>query len=142
VEYRTTRRRQHPRPWPSAGMGDEAPLSVPGGATWRYALTTGWRSSARAHLREEEREQGSEPGRPMTPTTPPPRPRRPRPLPPLGLGGGAPRRELGGEAEDGDGATTRAREVVDVVEVGVWRPRVSSSRVRASQTSRKVGGGC
>jgi hypothetical protein len=41
--------------------------------------------------------------------------------------------------EDGGGAATRAREVVDVVEAGVLRPRVSSSRVRASQTSRKVG---
>jgi hypothetical protein len=43
--------------------GDEAPLPDPGRATWRYALTTGGRRSARVHLREEEREGGgSEPG--------------------------------------------------------------------------------
>jgi hypothetical protein len=83
----------------------------------------------------------------------PPPPRRPRPrwppwpyLPPLGLVGGAPRREAGGEVEGGGGVGTSAREVVeaegeDVVGAGVWRPRVSFSRVRASQTCRKMGVG-
>jgi hypothetical protein len=82
---------------------------------------------------------------PRPPRPPPLRPRRPPrpPLPPFGSGG-APRREAGGEAEDGGGAATRAREVDDegVVEAGVWWPRVSSSRARASRTCRKVGGGC
>jgi hypothetical protein len=43
--------------------------------------------------------------------------------------------------EDGGGAATSAREVEDegVVKAGVWWPRVSSSRVRASRTCRKVG---
>jgi hypothetical protein len=43
------------------------------------------------------------------------------PLPPLDPGGGAPRREAGGEAEDGGGAATSVREVEDedVVDVGV-----------------------
>jgi hypothetical protein len=40
--------------------GERAP--DPGGATWRYDLTTGGRRSAKAHLLEEEREGGSEPG--------------------------------------------------------------------------------
>jgi hypothetical protein len=38
------------------------PLPDPGRATWRYVLTTSGRWSARAHLREEEQEEGSEPG--------------------------------------------------------------------------------
>jgi hypothetical protein len=50
-----------------------APLPDLGGATWRYALTTGGRRSVRAHLREEEREGGRSlgwhPTTPMTPTT-------------------------------------------------------------------------
>jgi hypothetical protein len=37
----------------------------------------------------------------------------PPPKPPLGPGGGAPRREADGEAEDGGGAATSAREVGD-----------------------------
>jgi hypothetical protein len=81
------------------------------------------------------------------PRPPPLRPRRhphPPPQPPLGSGRGALRREAGGEAEDSGGAATSAREVEDegVVEAGVWWPQVSTSRVRASRTYRKVGGGC
>jgi hypothetical protein len=61
--------------------------------------------------------------------------------PPPQLGpGGAPRREVGGKAEDGGGAATSARGVE--VEAGVWWPRVSSSRVRAPRTCKKVGDGC
>jgi hypothetical protein len=59
---------------------------------------------------------------------------------PMRGGGG----EAVGEAEDGGGAATSAREVVedeDIVEEGLWRSRVSSSRVRASQTCMKVGVG-
>jgi hypothetical protein len=64
--------------------------------------------------------------------------------PPLGLGGGAPWREADSEAEDGGGAATseRAGEDEGAVEAGGWWPRVSSSRVRASRTCRKVGGDC
>jgi hypothetical protein len=62
VGSRSARRRQHSRSWPPAGAEDDGPLLDPGGATWRYALTTGWRRSARAHLQEEERGGGSEPG--------------------------------------------------------------------------------
>jgi hypothetical protein len=103
----------------------------------------GWRRSARAHLWEEEREQGSEPGWASHD------PHHhilvcPHDLIPARPEGRRPRREAGGEAEDGGGAATSAREVVedeDVVEAGVWRPRVSSSRVRALRTCRKVGVG-
>jgi hypothetical protein len=52
--------------------GGRGPLPDPGRATWRYTLTTGGRLSARAHLREEEREGGGRSlgGRcPTTPTT-------------------------------------------------------------------------
>jgi hypothetical protein len=41
--------------------GGRGPLPDLGGATWRYALTMGWRRLARAHLPEEERDEGSEP---------------------------------------------------------------------------------
>jgi hypothetical protein len=43
--------------------GGRVPRADPGGATWRYAQTTGWRRSARVHLWEGERERGSELGR-------------------------------------------------------------------------------
>jgi hypothetical protein len=89
VESRSARRRQHSLPCPPGGAGDEAPLPDLGGATWRYALTTGGRRSARAHLQEEEREgDWSLGGRPTTPTTTSSAP----PTPLLGPGGGAPRR--------------------------------------------------
>jgi hypothetical protein len=78
---------------------------------------------ARAHLREEEREQGSERGwashDPHHHVLGDPHGLLP---PPLGPRVGELRREVVGDAEDGAGAATSALEVVegeDVVEAGV-----------------------